>query len=134
MMSLVIKTLRPTARSHGRRLNSADGRISVARRVVGIGAVTVALLVLASVPDVGADTTGYLTAGTANGGWTGTFTTANVNTADGVRATTGTQNLHGILSSFGFTLPAKVVVTGVTLEVRGSVSSNGNTLNYAVDL
>jgi hypothetical protein len=64
--------------------------------------------------------------------WTG-FTVANLNSSDDQRAVTVNAD-PGVISTFAFGIPAGVQIDGIQVDVEGSNSNNGKTVNYSVDL
>jgi hypothetical protein len=90
-------------------------------------ALTFARPVLAS--DTGAKTATNIV---SSGSWTN-FTVGYLNASDDNRASNGTANNYGVVSTFGFGVPAGVQIDGIQVDVEGSCSKN-KTVNYAVEL
>jgi len=92
-------------------------------------ALTSALPVFAA--DTGAKTATVLVSSGSN--WSG-FSVANLNSSDDQRATNATDSDYGVVSTFGFNVPANAQIDGIQVDVEGSNSNNGKTVNYAVEL
>ena len=69
----------------------------------------------------------------SSGSWSN-FTVGYLNTSDDQRATNNTDNNYGIVSTFGFGVPAGVQIDGIQVDVEGSNSNNSKTVNYEVAL
>jgi len=69
----------------------------------------------------------------SSGSWTN-FTVGYLNTSDDLWATNTTNNNYGVVSTFGFGVPAGAQIDGIQVDVEGSNSNNGKTVNYAVEL
>ena len=80
--------------------------------------------------DTGAKTA---TSVVSSGSWTN-FTVGYLNSSDDLWATNATTNNYGVISTFGFGVPAGVQIDGIQVDVEGSNSNNGKTVNYAVEL
>ncbi len=106
------------------------------RRLSGL-AVGLAVGFITALP-AEASNTGAKTAGaivSAGTNWNN-FTVARLATANNSRATNGTNNDFGIVSTFGFgvpTLPAGVTISGITASITGSNSAAG-TVDFRVEL
>lgn len=86
--------------------------------------------------EASAATTGPRIAGavvSSGAGWSGTFTLANLNSSNNVRAVDNIVADYGILSTFAFGVPAGSRVDGISVNVEGSASGAPG-VDYAVQL
>ena len=91
-------------------------------------AITFARPVLAA--DTGAKTA---TSVVSSGSWTN-FTVGYLNGSEDLRAENTDLNNYGVVSTFGFGVPAGAQIDGIQVDVEGSDSNNNKTVNYEVAL
>ncbi|MGD8764382.1 MAG: DUF2341 domain-containing protein, partial [Desulfobacteraceae bacterium] len=94
----------------------------------------VCIALISALPVQAADT-GVKTATSivSSGSWTD-FTVGFLNSSDDNRASNATNNNYGVVSTFGFGVPAGVQIDGIQVDIEGSNSNNNKTVNYEVAL
>lgn len=73
--------------------------------------------------------TGFKTCGTVEfENWTGSFTTALINTSDNLRAiTSATTYKDADISDFSFNVPAGAIIDGIEAQAEFSANDSGTT-------